>query len=57
MTDDWKESHRGFQTHKNKKPPPQQQQQQQQQTGYDHAERLGQDRRYIGQRSNTVATV
>ena len=29
MTDDWKESHRGFQTHKNKKPPQQQQQQQQ----------------------------
>ena len=29
MTDDWKGSHRGFQTHKNKKPPQQQQQQQQ----------------------------
>ena len=29
MTDDWKGSHRGFQT-KNKKPPQQQQQQQQQ---------------------------
>ena len=31
MTDDWKGSHRGFQTPKNKKPPQQQQQQQQQQ--------------------------
>ena len=29
MTDDWKGSHRDFQTHKNKKPPQQQQQQQQ----------------------------
>ena len=28
MTDDWKGSHRGFQTHKNKKPQQQQQQQQ-----------------------------
>ena len=28
MIDDWKESHRGFQAHKNKKPPQQQQQQQ-----------------------------
>jgi hypothetical protein len=28
MTDDWKGSHRGLQTHKNKKPPQQQQQQQ-----------------------------
>ena len=45
MIDDWKENHRGFQAHKKKKP----QQQQQQQQGYDHAERLGQDRRYIGQ--------
>ena len=31
MIDDWKEIHRGFQTHKNKKPPPPPQQQQQQQ--------------------------
>jgi len=30
MTDDWKESHRGFQTHKKKKQQQQQQQQQQQ---------------------------
>ena len=28
MIDDWKESHRGFQTHKKNKPPQQQQQQQ-----------------------------
>ena len=54
MTDDWKGSHRGFQARQEKEATAAAAATA---TGYDHAERLGQDRRYIGQRSNTVATV